>query len=50
VFKTSVNVVLDWMGWNWDTCSTRLLRYLNGGLAGVLWVVAQNVSLSCGSG
>jgi len=26
-----------------------LLRYLNGGLAGVPWVVAQNVSLSCGS-
>ncbi|QCD83842.1 hypothetical protein DEO72_LG2g4189 [Vigna unguiculata] len=28
----------------------RLLRYLHGELAGVPWVVARNVSLSCGSG
>jgi len=42
VFKTSVNAVLNWMGWNWDTWSTRLLRYLNGRLAGVPWVVARD--------
>jgi len=35
VCKASVNVVSDWMCWNYDTWSTRLLRYLNGGLAGV---------------
>jgi len=33
-----------------ERCSTWLLKYLLGGLAGVPWVVAQNVSLSCGSG
>jgi len=35
---------------NGDAWSIRLLRYLDGGLAGVPWVVAWNVSLSCDSG
>jgi len=35
---------------NCDVCTMRLLRYLNGGLASVPWVVARNVSLCCGSG
>jgi len=35
---------------NGDVRSIRLLRYLDGELAGVPWVVARNVSLSCGSG
>jgi len=49
-FKASVTTMSDWMSWSCDTWSTRLLRYLNGGLAGVPSVVARNVSLSCGSG
>ena len=50
LFKASVTAMADWMCWNFNTWSTRLLRYLNGGLAGVPWVVARNISLSCGSG
>jgi len=41
-----------WIDWclNDDMGSTRLLRYLDGELVGVPWVVARNISLSCGSG
>jgi len=35
VIKASVNAVSDWMCWNGDTWSTRLLRYLKGQLAGI---------------
>jgi len=41
-----------WIDWSLsdDGGSTMFLRYLDGELAGVPWVVARNVSLSCGSG
>jgi len=33
-----------------ERCSIWLLEYLIGGFAGVPWVVARNISLSCDSG
>jgi len=41
-----------WIDWylSDDEGFTMFLRYLDGELVGVPWVVARNVSLSCGSG
>ena len=44
-FKAINNVVLVWLCLIRDALSTRLLRDLKGGLAGVSCVVARNVSL-----
>jgi len=44
-FQEIDNALSDWLWLNRDVLSTRLLRYLIDGLAGVPGVVARNISL-----